>query len=217
MKAAACSVLAFASVLAAASALADEEGRSGRRASRPSKPSWEFEVTAYPTQVRGGKHYTAAIAAADRGPLHLEARYSYEELNATSAFVGWTFSGGESLTWEITPLIGGVWGKKLGYVPGFEASVAWKRVDFYIEAEYVRDRRDASESFAYAWSELGFKALEWLRLGIAAQRTRVYGGDREIVRGPFVQASLGRATLGAYWFDPGSTGQVFIASIALTF
>lgn len=209
--------LMFVGALAAITALAGEEDGGGRRASSPSKASWEFEVTAYPTQVRGGDNYTSFIAAADRGPLHLETRYSYEQLNATSAFVGWTFSGGDTVSWEITPLIGGVWGSKHGYIPGFEASVAWKRVDFYIEGEFVRDRRDPGESFAYAWSELGFKALEWLRIGFAAQRTRVYHSDREIVRGPFAQVSVGHATVGAYWFNPGSSDQVFVASIALTF
>ena len=210
--------LLVASAAAAAVALADEEDRSGRRASRPTRPSWEFEMTAYPTQVRGGENYTSVIAAADRGPLHLETRYGYEQLNATSAFVGWTFSGGDAVSWEITPMIGGVWGTRLGYVPGFEATFAWKRLDLYIEAEYVRDRRDRNESFTYAWSELGFKALDWLRVGIAGQRTRVYRSEREIVRGPFLQASLGRHfTLGGYWFNPGSSDQVFVASIALSF
>jgi hypothetical protein len=217
MKAAASSTVIAIGLLAAIGAWADDEGRSGRRASRASKPSWEFEITAYPTQVRGGDHYTSAIAAADRGPLHLEARYSYEQLNATSAFVGWTFSGGDTVSWEITPLLGGVWGSRLGYVPGFEASVAWKRIDVYIEAEYVSDRRDRNESFTYAWSELGFKALDWLRVGLAGQRTRVYRSEREIVRGPFAQASFGRATLGAYWFNPGASDQVFVGSIALSF
>ena len=217
MKALASGAVIAIGFLVASGALADDEDRSGRRASRPSKPSWEFEVTAYPTQVRGADHYTSVIAAADRGPLHLEARYSYEQLNATSAFVGWTFSGGQTVSWEITPLIGGVWGTRLGYVPGFEASVGWKRLDFYVEAEYVSDRRDRNESFAYAWSELGFKALEWLRIGFAGQRTRAYRSEREIVRGPFAQATLGRATLGAYWFNPGASDQVFVGSIAFAF
>jgi hypothetical protein len=90
------------SVLAAAmatSALAGEDDHGGRRASPPTKPSWEFAISAYPTAVRGGEDYTSAIAVADREALHLEARYNYESVGARSAFVGWTFSGGEALTW----------------------------------------------------------------------------------------------------------------------
>jgi hypothetical protein len=203
--------------LAAAVALAGEDDGYGRRVSPAAKPSWEFGVTAYPTQVRGGDNYTAEIAVADRGPLHFEARHNYEAIDATSAFVGWTFSGGETLTWELTPLLGGVGGTKHAFVPGLEASVTWGRLDYYIEGEYVRDRNEQADSYTYAWSELGFKAFEWLRVGAAAQRTRVYGGDRELQRGPFAQVSWRRAKIGAYWFNPGSNEQVFVASIGVTF
>ncbi len=73
------------------SALAAEDARSGRRASPAENPTWAFALTAYPTLVRGGENCTSAIAAADRGPLHLEARVNYESVGARSAFVGMTF------------------------------------------------------------------------------------------------------------------------------
>ena len=63
-------------------------------------------------------------------------------------------------------------------MPALEASVAWKQLDFYIEAEYVRDNHQRTDSYFYAWSELGFRPVEWLRVGIAGQRTRTYGNDR---------------------------------------
>jgi len=217
MKAALRGVAACAAFAAAANAWAGEGDSSGRRVSRPEKPSWEFGVTAYPTSVRGGENYTVGIAAADRGPLHLEARYNYEGIGARSAFVGWTFSGGEALKWELTPMIGGARGTTQAFVPALEASLAWNRLDFYIEGESVRDRNTQTDSYRYAWSELGFKAAEWLRLGAAAQRTRAYGGEREMQRGPFAQATWGRATFGAYWFNPGSSEQVFVASIGAKF
>jgi len=216
MKAAPRAIAVLAAVMATA-AFAAEDAPSGRRASPVEEPSWEFAVTAYPTVVRGGENYTSAIAAADRGPLHLEARYSYESVGARSAFVGWTFSGGETITWEVTPLVGGAWGTTQAFVPGFEASVAWKQLDFYIEAEYVRDIHARSASYAYAWSELGFRPVEWLRLGIAGQRTRVYGGERDIQRGPFAQLTWERFTIGGYWFNPGSSEQVFVGMIGVTF
>ena len=216
MKAATGVVVAF-TALATAAAFAGEDDSSGRRVSRPEKPSWEFGVTAYPTSVRGGDNYTVGIAVADKGPLHLEARYSYEAIDATSAFAGWTFSGGDALKWELTPMLGGARGTIQAFVPALEASLSWKRLDFYIESEYVRDHNAQTDSYNYAWSELGYKATEWLRLGAAAQRTRAYGGEREVQRGPFLQASWGRATIGAYWFNPGSNEQVFVASIGAKF
>jgi hypothetical protein len=179
------------------------------------QPAWEFALTAYPTVVQGAdNNYTSAIATADRGALHLEARYSYEAVGARSAFVGWTFSGGESLTWEITPLLGGVWGPLQAVVPGVELSLEYGRFDFYLEGEHVDD---GDEPYTYAWSELGFAAQDWLRIGLAVQRTRIFGEERDIQRGPFAQVSWDRFTLGGYWFNPGADDQIFVGSIGVTF
>ncbi len=178
-------------------------------------PAWAFALTAYPTVVKDrDNNYTSAIATADRGPLHLEARYSYEAVGARSAFAGWNFSGGESLEWEVTPLLGGVWGPLQAVVPGVELSLAYQRLDFYLEGEYVDDGNDP---YTYAWIELGFAATDWLRIGAAAQRTRVFGDERDIQRGPFAQLSWNRFSLGGYWFNPGADDQVFIGSVGLTF
>ncbi len=210
---------AFAAVaaVAATSALAAEDEHGVRRASPAAKPSWEFAITAYPTGVRGGENYTSAIAVADRGPLHLEARYNYESVGARSAFGGWTFSGEDAVTWELTPLLGGAWGTTQAFVPALEASVAWKRFDFYIEAEYVLDSHQRSDSYFYSWSELGFRPVEWLRVGIAGQRTRAYSNERDIQRGPFAQATWGPVTVGGYWFNPGANDQVFVGMVSATF
>ncbi len=183
----------------------------------PAEPAWELALTAYPTRVRGGESYTSAILAADRGALHLEARVNYESIGARSAFVGWTFSGGETLAWELTPLLGGAWGATQAFVPGLEASVAWRRLDLYVEAEYVRDSKAHDDSYFYAWSELGFRPVEWLRVGVVGQRTRAYGGERDIQRGPFAQVTLGPFTLGGFWFNPGSDDQVFVGALGVAF
>jgi hypothetical protein len=216
MKGAAAAIAIFAAG-AATTVLADEGGASGRRASPAAKPSWAFGLTAYPTIVRGGDDYTSAIAVADRGALHLEARVNYEDQGARSAFVGWTFAGGDAITWEVTPIVGGAWGTLRAFVPGVEATVAWRQLDFYLEGEYVRDRKDRDDSYWYAWTELGYRPAEWLRLGLAAQRTRAYGGERDIQRGPFIQLAFGPVTVGGYWFNPGSNEQVFVGQAGVSF
>ena len=214
---AAARTLALLAAAAASAAFAGEDAGSGRRAAPPTKPSWEFAATAYPTSVRNGDDYTSGIVAADRGPLHLEGRISYEAVGARSAFVGWTFAGGEAVTWEVTPIVGGAWGTVRAFVPGVEASVAAGRFDFYLEGEYVRDHGDRDSSYLYAWSELGFRPVEWLRAGLVAQRTRAYGGERDLQRGPFVQATWRRITVGGSWFNPGSSEQVFVLSVGAAF
>ena len=216
MKAALPAIAALVAV-ASTAALAGEDEQGGSNTSPTEKPSWELAITAYPTVVRGGENYTSAIATADRGPLHLEARYNYESVGARSAFVGWNFSGGEAITWELTPLLGGAWGTTQAFIPGLEASVAWKQFDIYVEAEYVRASSERTDSYVYAWTELGFRPVEWLRVGVAGQRTRTYGNERDIQRGPFAQVTWDRVTIGGYWFNAGSNDQVFVGLIGVTF
>jgi len=182
------------------------------------KEGWEFAATVYPTSIRHGDNYTSAIFMADRGALHLEARYNYESVGARSAFVGWNFSGGgDALSWELTPLLGGAWGTTDAFVPGLEASLAWGRVDLYTEIEYVRNPDDKTSRYLYAWSELGFKPVPWLRVGAAGQRTRAYGGDRNYQAGPFAQFIWERFTLGGYWFNPGASDQVVVMQLGISF
>ncbi len=202
--------------LAAAVAMAAHGADDGRSTAPATTPPWEFALTAYPTAVRGGENYTSVIGIADRGPWHFEARVNYESIGARSAFIGWTFAGGNDITWSLTPLLGGAWGTTKAFVPGLEATVAWRTLDFYIEAEYVYTSESA-DRYVYAWSELGMRPVEWLRVGVASQRTRIYGGDRGHDIGPFGQVTFGPFTLGAYWFSPGSSEQVVVGSIGATF
>ena len=81
------------------------------------------------------------------------------------------------------------------------------------------DQSDREASYTYAWTQLGYrpKSAQWSNFGIAAQRTRIYGGEREIQRGPFLELTHGKFTFGGYWFNPGSSQQVVIASVAVSF
>lgn len=201
---------------AAGICIATAVGAGERDAAAPGQPAWEFAATAYPTSVRQGRDYTSAIVTAARGSLHLEARVDYESVGARSAFVGWTFAGGDEFAWTLRPLAGAAWGTTEAFVPALEASLAWGRLDVYVESEYVRVRDEGSR-YLYAWSELGFRPVQWLRIGLAGQRTRAYGGDRDFQRGPFAQLSWGRFTVGGFWFNPGAKDQVFVASVGATF
>jgi hypothetical protein len=183
------------------------------------KPEWEGTATGYWNEIRDGDSYASGIFIAKRDALHLEARVNYEAVHARSFFAGWTFSLGkeEGLSFEITPIVGGATGSVGGPIAGFEATLAKGRFDFYVEAEYVRGRDSKDDSYTYAWSELGFRPVEWLRFGAVGQRTRAYGGDRDFQRGGFVQATYGKVTASVYWFNPGSDSQVVVGSIGLAF
>jgi hypothetical protein len=183
-------------------------------AATPAAPPWSLALTLYPTHVHGGERYTSAIGIAERGPVHLEARVNYESVGARSAWLGWVFSGGETVTWSFTPILGGAWGTTQSFLAGFEASTTWRQLDAYIEAEVV-PTTSSSDSYVYAWSELGWRPVEWLRVGLVGQRTRARGTERELSRGLLAQVTFGAVTIGAYGFDLGSSERTVMAMLGL--
>ncbi|MCK7523659.1 MAG: hypothetical protein MZV64_41485 [Ignavibacteriales bacterium] len=60
------------------------------------------------------------IFTADKGKLHLEARYNYEDLKTASAWVGYNVFGGDEFEYFITPMVGGAFGRTNGIAPGLE-------------------------------------------------------------------------------------------------
>lgn len=180
-------------------------------------PATSVAATGYYYAMRDEPDFAAGVATLDHASWHLEARYNYEARNAGSAFVGWKFRGGEAITFEVTPIVGALFGAARGVVPGVEASVAWGSFDAYIEAEYVDDRNSADASYYYAWSELAWKPVEWLRVGLVGQRTHTVDTGRDLQRGVFAQATIGKATLGAYAFNPDSGARYVIVSLGARF
>jgi hypothetical protein len=181
----------------------------------PAERAWSGTITGYYYALPDQPNYGMAVGSANYGSLHVEGRYNYEARASASAFVGWTFSGGKDVTWEVTPIIGSLFGRARGLVPGVEASVGYKSFDVYVEAEYVFDRNDSNDNYFYAWSELGWKPVEWLRVGIVGQRTRVLNNERDLQRGLLLQVFAGKATISAYAFNPENSSRY--ATVALGF
>ena len=179
--------------------------------------AWSFSASAYTYLVPDSGNYVQPTFTADRGWLHLEARYNYESLDTGSAWLGYNFSGGDTLEWEFTPMIGGVFGDVTGIAPGYKGSLSWRKLEFYSEGEYVFDTSDSSSSFFYNWSEATLAPADWFRFGLVTQRTRAYQTEREIQRGALVGASYKRADVSAYYFNPDDDEPTFVLAVALSF
>lgn len=178
---------------------------------------WSFSVAGYAYFVPDSRDYFQPTVSADRGWLHLEARYNYEALETGSAWVGYNFGGGEKLAWEFAPTLGGVFGELTGIAPGYNGSLSWWKLELYSEGEYVVDTGDPSGDFFYNWSELALAPLDWFRLGMVTQRTRAYETDREIQRGFLVGFSYKKASLTAYVFNPDESKPTVVVAAALDF
>jgi len=178
---------------------------------------WAFSASAYTYVVPGEPAYVQPTLTADRGWLHLEARYNYEDLETGSAWVGYNFAGGEKLAWEFTPMLGGVFGNTTGIAPGYKGSLSWWKLELYSEGEYVWDPGDSSGSFFYNWSELTLAPVDWFRFGLVTQRTRVYKTDRDVQRGLLAGFSWKRIDLTTYVLNPDEGKATWVFAIGVKF
>ena len=179
--------------------------------------AWSFSVSATTYIVPDSREYVQPTVTADRGWLHLEARYNSEALDTGSAWVGYNLSGGEKLAWEFTPMLGGVFGDTTGIAPGYKGSLSWWKLELYSEGEFVFDTGTSSDSFFYNWSELTLAPVDWFRFGMVTQRTRVYETDRDVQRGLLVRFSYKKVDLSAYVFNPDEDKPTFVFGLGLTF
>jgi hypothetical protein len=179
--------------------------------------TWSFSASAYTYVVPDSSDYVQPTLTADRGWLHLEARYNYEDLETGSAWVGYNFSGGEKLAWEFTPMLGGVFGDTTGIAPGYKGSLSWWKLELYSEGEYVIDTGELSESFFYNWSELTLAPVDWFRFGLVTQRTRAYETDRDIQRGLLVGFSYQQLDLTTCVFNLDESKPTVAVAVGVSF
>jgi len=112
---------------------------------------------------------------------------------------------------------GGVFGSLDGLVPALRWTLSWWKLDLYSESEIVVDFGDGGDSFFYAWSELGFTPLDWMRFGAAIQRTRVVMTALDFQRGLFVSATIGFVTVALYEFNLGWATPTWVGAVSATF
>jgi hypothetical protein len=178
---------------------------------------WEYALVGNGYLFPGDGDFLLGIVTADRGPLHLEGRYNYEDRRTGSILAGWTFSGEPAVEWSVTPLLGAAAGDTDAVLGGVELGLAWKQLDFYLEGEVAFDLHDSADNFVYGWSEIGWTPVEWLRVGLVGQRTRVVDTGLDVQRGVLAQGIVGRFTFGADWFNPGSDDEFVVAVFEVTF
>lgn len=178
---------------------------------------WRVTATVYGYILPDQPDFIMATAPVEIGRWHVEARYNYEALRAGSAFAGINAGWGKTLKLNVTPMLGVAFGELDGLVPALRVTVAWWKLDLYAESETVIDFHDTSDSFFYAWSELGFTPLHALRVGAALQRSRVFQSALDIQRGLFASVTLRFLTLSLYEFNAPWTQPTWVLAASATF
>lgn len=178
---------------------------------------WSFSASVSGYSIPDDRDYLSPLLSADRGWLHLEARYNYESLDTASVWLGYNMSFGEKWVLDLTPMVGGVFGDSSGIAPGWRLGLTRGAFEFTTEAEFVFDAESSDDDFFYAWSELTWSFTDSFWAGIALQRTRAYETDLDIQRGILVGVSIHDVDLTAYVFNWGWTDPTFVVSIGWEF
>jgi hypothetical protein len=179
--------------------------------------AWAFSASAYTYILPDDPDYVQPTIAADHGWLHVEARFNYEDLDTGSAWFGYNFSVGETLTLEFTPMVGAVFGNTTGIAPGYKGSLGWGIADLSSETEYVIDTGSSADSFLYTWSELGLTPVDWCRFGLVVQRSKAYKTEFDIQRGVFLGVSYKRVDVTAYVFNPDASRPIIVVGVGVSF
>jgi hypothetical protein len=194
---------AFAAVCVPGSAVAEVEA-----------PRWEWGPSVLLYVLPDEGDYLQPTLTVDRGRLHLEGRYNYEDRRTGSVFVGSTFAVGEALSLSFTPMLGVVFGKTRGLAPALTWTLDWGPLSLWSQSELVVDLGDRRDSFFYNWSELSVPNGQWWRIGAVVQRTRAFETRTEVQAGPLLGLSLWRLTATAYLFAPGQDDQFLVVAAA---
>jgi hypothetical protein len=157
------------------------------------------------------------LFTADHDGLHLEARYNYEALETGSLWVGYNLSFGQNLVLDVTPMLGGVFGDFTGIAPGYGFSLSWRGLSLSSQGEFVFDTGNTAGSFFYTWTELDYSPVDWLRVGLAIQRTKLYHTTLGLQRGFLVGFNYKKVDFTTYVFNLGWTDPTFVFAVGVQF
>jgi hypothetical protein len=219
-------LIAFAVALADDNALAQETTNTPVSTAKDTTPAvtketdekaWSFSISASTYIVPDDQEYVQPTFTADRGWLHLETRYNYENLETGSVWVGYNFGGVEKMEWEFTPMLSGVFGNTTGIAPGYKLSLTYWKFELSSEGEFVFDTGNSEGNFFYTWSELSVSPVDWFRFGLVGQRTRAYQTDVDIQRGLLVGFSYKKMDFTTYVFNLDQGKPTWVFSVGVSF
>ncbi len=202
--------------------LASEKASAGTSMSATPVPeqeekNWSFSISASTYIVPDDREYVQPTLTADYEWLHLETRYNYENLGTGSVWLGYNFSVGKEIVLEATPMLGGVFGQTNGIAPGYRFALSYGKLELSSEGEFVFDTGNSEDGFFYTWSELGITPVDWLRFGIAGQRTRAYQTAVDIQRGLFLGFTYKEIDLTTYVFNLDRARPTCVVSLGVSF
>lgn len=125
------------------------------------------------------------------GPVFVDARYNYDQLDTASVYVGKGFGNS---AFKVYPNVGVLFGEYTGVSPQLTVGVNKGRVSAFSVTQYVFGARGNSD-FVYHWADVLFSTkAKWLAVGFDEQfyRDQVPGAEGQFDIGPVVKFSFKR-------------------------
>lgn len=186
-------------------------------AGNASTNTWSYNLTVDGYLIPHGQGYADPVFTADRGWLHVEARYNWENLYTGSLWFGRNFSWGKSLQLSLTPMIGGVMGRTDGIAPGLEATLTYKKLTISDTNEYVFDTSEKSGNFFATNPELKYQFTGWLKGGLIAQKNKAFHSKLDVQRGFFGGITHKNWEFTTYVYNAGWTDPTVVLEIGVNF
>ena len=205
---------------AATTALADEDAAHGRRAAPANKPSWEFaahrlsDERSRRRQLHLGDRRRRSRPAASRGARTTTSRSARARPSSAGPS-----PAGRSITWELTPLLGGAWGATAGLRarPGGERWPSGRVRLLHRGRIRERSRRPQTAAISTPGASSAFGRSSGFAPASSPSARGPTAASATSSAGRSRRSRWGRVTLGGFWFNPGSSDQVVVVSIGAAF
>ena len=161
--------------------------------------------------------HPTVIASVDHKSLHLEARYNYEDFNTGSLHVGYTWEKDGDFSLTATPTAGIAAGLSSGVLPGFECSADYSKLSFYSENEYMIAFGGKEDDFFYSWTQLSASVFKNVSAGVSAETLKLYKTKFDVQKGVYAEYAPGKFLFDVYYFNPFSSYNYVVASVAFNF
>jgi len=162
------------------------------------------------------------IQSADN--MYAELRYNYEDAKTLSIYGGKTFSGGNKLRYDITPMAGFSTGRFTGISFAFNADSEWESFFISSQTQYSMTikKKDSialkknAGSFFFSWSEFGYNFSHYFFAGLAMQYTR-QTNKNDFKPGFLAGLNFKNLSFPFYAFNPFLPGSYFILGVNYEF
>ncbi len=161
---------------------------------------WNLNAQLYSVIPSSGNTTLMPVLTASKGHLYLQSRYNYESFHTFSASVGYILEGGDKLSYQITPIIGGMIGHTTGLLPEISFNINYRNFSLSSDSEYLINVEYPRLNYISTWNEFTYN-LDWFYAGIAVQRSRIVNTYLDIQRGVVAGASVHKITFMGYLFN----------------